>query len=337
MKAVVQDRYGSPAEVLRLREIDDPVVGNDEVLVRVHAASVHPDVWHVVRGLPYVLRAMGAGLRRPKSDIPGTDMAGHVASVGKDVERFQSGDQVFGETVRGYQWHNGGAYAEYVSVPEDSLALKPTNVTFEQAATVPTAGLIALQNLPNEMLERSGQRVLINGAGGGVGSIALQFAKAQGAIVTGVDGTMKLDLVRSLGADHMIDYTQEDFTRGGERYDLIFDIPGNHSFSECRQALTPAGTYVFIGHDRYGQVGGRWLGSLPHFFRLVARSPFTSQLPNLDFSTPDKKESMAVLEDLLATGRITPVIDRIFPLSEVAEAIRYLAEGSARGRIVVTP
>jgi NADPH:quinone reductase-like Zn-dependent oxidoreductase len=235
MKAIVQENYGSP-DVLELKDIDMPMVNDDEVLVRVHAASVHPDVWHLVRGLPYVLRIMGAGLLKPKNPVPGTDMAGHVESVGKDVTRFRPGDEVFGESVRGHQWHNGGAYAEYVSVAEDQLALKPADITFEQAAAIPTSGLIALQGLRHQGQLQPGQKVLINGAGGGVGAIAVQLAKAYGAEVTGVDSTGKLDLLRSLGADQVIDYTQEDFTQGGERYDLIVDIPGNHSFSECRRA-----------------------------------------------------------------------------------------------------
>jgi len=335
MKAIVQDKYGSP-DVLELREIDKPVVKDDEVLVRVHAASVHPDVWHVVRGWPYALRLMGAGLLKPKNSVPGTDVAGHVESVGKNVMQFQPGDEVFGETSRQWQWHNGGAYAEYVSVPEEQLALKPANITFEQAAAVPSSGFIALSGLRHQGQVRPGQKVLINGAGGGVGALAVQLAKAYGAEVTGVDSTRKLDMVRSLGADQVIDYTQEDFTQSGERYDLILDVPGNHSLSECRRALTPEGTYVLIGHDHFGVSGGRWLGSLPRFFKLVVMSPFVSQLPDLNFSMPSKKDSMAVLREFIEAGKITPVIDRTYPLSEVPEAIRYLEEGHVQGKVVVT-
>jgi NADPH:quinone reductase-like Zn-dependent oxidoreductase len=336
MKAIVQDKYGSPDDVLSLREIDRPVVEDDEVLVRVHVASVHPDVWHVVRGLPYVLRIMGAGLLKPKNSVPGTDVAGHVEAVGKNVTQFQAGDEVFSESVRGLQWRNGGAYAEYVSVLEDQLALKPANITFEQAAAVPTSGLIALQNLPNEGRLQPGQSVLINGAGGGVGTIAVQLAKAYGANVTGVDNTKKLDMVRSLGADHVIDYTQEDFTQSGERYDLIFDIPGNHPFSACRRVLTPDGKYVLIGHDRFGQGAGRWFGSIPRVLKLVALSPFVSQMPTPNFSMPDKKNQMVILKELLEAGKITPVIDRTYSLGEVPEAIRYLQEGRAQGKVVIT-
>jgi len=336
MKAIIQGKYGSPANVLELGDVDEPVIKDDEVLVQVHAASVHPDVWHVVRGLPYVLRLMGAGLLRPKKRIPGTDVAGRVESVGKHVTHFQAGDEVFGETIKGYQWTNGEAYAEYVSVPEDQLALKPANITFEQAAAVPTSGLITLQNLPNDELLQQGQSVLVNGAGGGVGALAVQIAKAYGAIVTGVDGTTKLDMVRSLGADRLIDYTKEDFTQSGERYDLIFDIPGNRPFSDCRRVLSSNGKYVLIGHDRFGQGAGRWFGSLPRVLKLVALSPFVSQLPPPNFSMPNKKDSMALLRELLEAGKLTPVIDRTYPLEEVPEAIRYLEEGRARGKVVVS-
>jgi NADPH:quinone reductase-like Zn-dependent oxidoreductase len=335
MKAIVQGAYGSP-EVLEFRDIDKPVVEDDEVLIRVRAASVHPDVWHVLTGMPYVLRMMGAGLRKPKNPVPGTDMAGVVESVGKNVTRFQPGDEVFGETVRSHVWTNGGAYAEYTTAPEDALALKPTNVTFQQAAAVPTSALIALPSLRAGGEIEAGQKVLVNGAAGGVGAVAVQLAKAFGAEVTGVDSTSKLDIVRSIGADHVIDYTQEDFTRGGERYDLIFDIPGNHSLSECRRALTPGGTYVLIGHDNYGKGMRRWVGLLPRMFKLMAMSPFVSQLPDVRFATPDKKASMALFKELLESGKLMPHIDKTYSLSEVPEAIRYLREGNAKGKVVIT-
>ncbi|MEX0763359.1 MAG: NAD(P)-dependent alcohol dehydrogenase [Dehalococcoidia bacterium] len=336
MKAIVQDRYGPPGDVLELREIDKPTLKDDEVLVRVHAASLHPDVWHLVRGRPYVLRIMGAGLRKPKNRVPGTDVAGHVEAVGRNVTRFQPGDEVFGESVRGHQWQNGGAYAEYASVPEDSLALKPANVTFEQAAAVPTSAIIALNGLRGQGQVQPGQKVLVNGAGGGVGAFAVQLARAFGAEVTGVDSTSKLDMVRSLGADHVIDYTREDFTVGSERYDLIFDIPGNHPFSACRRALAPGGTYVLIGHDQFGASGRRILGSLPGFFKLMAMSPFVSQLPKLSFSMPPRKESMAVLKEFIEAGELTPFIDRTFSLDKVPEAIRYMEEGHAQGKVIIT-
>ncbi len=337
MKAIVQDKYGPPDEVLHLRDIDKPVVGHDEVLVRVRAASVHPDVWHVLTGLPYVLRMMGAGLRKPKNPVPGTDVAGLVESVGKNVTRFQPGDEVFGETIRGHQWTNGGAYAEYATAPEYTLALKPTNVTFEQAAAVPTSAIIALPALRGEGKIQAGQKVLVNGAGGGVGAVAVQLAKAFGTDVTGVDSTSKLDMVLSMGADRVIDYTQEDFTRRGELYDLICDIPGIHSLSDCRRALTPGGTYVLIGHDNYGEGMRRWVGLLPRMFKLMAMSPFVTQLRGMGATMPDKKASMALLKEFLEAGKLTPHIDKTYPLSAVPEAMRYLQEGRARGKIIVTP
>ncbi len=335
MKAITQTKYGPP-DVLELKEVEKPTPKGDEVLVKVHAASVHPDVWHVVAGLPLVLRLMGAGLAKPENNIPGTDMAGVVESVGRNVTRFQPGDAVFGETIRGHQWINGGAYAEYAAAPEDALALKPGNITFEEAAAVPTSGLIAFWNLRNGALLQAGQKVLINGAGGGVGVFAVQLAKASGAEVTGVDHAGKMDMVRSIGADHVIDYTREDFTRRDERYDLIVDIPGNHSFSKCRRALTPKGTYVLIGHDHFGDAGRRWLGSLPRFFNLTALSLFMSQLPDMNFTMMSKKDSLDILREFLEAGKIKPVIDRTFSLSEVPEAIRCLKTGHAKGKIVVT-
>jgi len=336
MKAIVQRRYGPPDAVLELREIERPVPGDDEALVRVHAASLHPDVWHVVRGWPRVLRIMGAGLRRPKRPVPGTDLAGRVEAVGRDVTELRPGDEVFGESIKVSQWVNGGAFAEYAAVHQDSLALKPASITFEEAAAVPTSGSIALANLRDQARLRPGQRVLINGAGGGVGIFAVQLAKAFGAEVTGVDRTDTLDMLRSLGADHVIDYTEEDFTQGRARYDLVVDIPGNRPFSEVRRALTPDGSYVLIGHDHYGASGGRWFGSLPRVLKLVVMSPFVRQLPRVTFSTPSKKETMAVLKGLIEAGEVRPVVDRTFPLREVPQAIRYLAEGRARGKIVIT-
>jgi NADPH:quinone reductase-like Zn-dependent oxidoreductase len=335
MKAIVQEKYGSPDD-LELREVDEPTVGDDEVLVRVRAASVHPDVWHVVTGRPYVVRLMGPGLFKPKKPIPGTDMAGIVESVGKSVTRFQPGDPVFGETIVTNQWTNGGAFAEYVSVPQDLLALKPENVTFEQAASVPTSGFIALLNLRGGTLIRPGQRVLVNGAGGGVGSLALQIAKANGAHVTGVDSTSKLGMLRTLGADEVIDYTQEDFTRRGVRYDFIFDVPGNHPFSACKRALEPDGRYVLIGHDRFGASGKRFFGLIPHFFKLVFLSLFVKQLRLGRSSIPGRKDAMALLRELLEAGKITPIIDSSYPLSEAREAFRRMIEEEPQGKVIIT-
>ena len=335
MRAVVQVRYGS-IDALELREVERPVIAEDEVLVRVHAASVHPDIWHVVSGRPYVLRLMGAGLRKPRCDVPGTDLAGRVDAVGRAVSRFRPGDDVFGESTRGHQWRNGGAFAEYAAVPAIALVEKPPNLSFEQAAATPTSALIALRGVRDEGQVRAGQSVLVNGAGGGVGMFAVQLAKAYGAEVVGVDTTTKLDAIRSIGADGVIDSTEDDFTRGRRHYDVIIDVPGNRPFSDCRRVLTPDGKYVLIGHDGYGTTRGPWLGSLPTFLKLLAISPFVRQLPKPGFSMPSKHHSLAVLNSFLEDGTITPVVDRTFTLSEVRDAIRYLATGDAQGKVVLT-
>lgn len=333
MKAIVQARYGAPDD-LELREVDRPAVGDDAVLVRVRAASVHPDVWHVVCGRPYVLRLMGAGLLRPANPIPGTDVAGTVESVGKNVTEFRKGDAVFGETITSHQWTHGGAFAEYVSAPRDRLAHKPDNVTFEQAASVPTSGYIAVLNLRGGRLVQPGQSVLVNGAAGGVGALALQLAKSRGAHVTGVDGPGKLDLLRSLGADEVLDYTRDDFTRGGMRYDLIFDVPGNHPLTACRRVLKPDGKYVLIGHENFGASGRRFLGLLPRFFKLIFLSLFVKQL-RLGRSVPSPKDAMAILRDGLEVGDITPIIDSTYPLAEAAAALRHMIEQETRGKVII--
>lgn len=337
MRAVIQSGYGQPSEVLHLGDVDRPAFGDDEVLVRVRAASVHPDVWHVVTGTPRVLRLMGSGVRRPKDVVPGTDMAGQVEAVGASVTRFAPGDEVFGETIAGMQWRNGGAYAEYVPASEDALVHKPSNARFEQAATVPTAGLIALQNLPDLEQRPAGQRVLVNGAGGGVGSIAVQLARAAGAHVTAVDHGDKLDLLRALGADRVIDYTRDDVTRDGDRYDLVFDVVGNHPFPAYRRVLAADGTYVLVGHDQFGARGRRSFGSIPTMFSLMARSLVDRHLTRPTFETPDRRQAMARLRHVLETGVLTPVVARAFPLEQVTDAIALLASGRALGRIVVVP
>jgi len=335
MKAIVQEKYGSPDD-LELREIDQPAVGDDEVLVRVRTASIHPDIWHLVTGRPYILRLMGAGFSKPKNPIPGTDMAGIVECVGNSVTQFRPGDAVFGETIYTNQWTNGGALAEYVSVRQDLLALKPDNITFEQAASVPTSGFIVLINLRDPSQLRRGQMVLINGAGGGVGSLALQIAKAYGAHVTAVDCTSKLSMLRSLGADQVVDYTQEDFTRSGVRYDLIFDVPGNQPFSACRRALKPDGRYVLIGHEIFGTSGKRVLGILPYFFKLMLLSRFVKQLRGPRVAMPSRKGAMAVLRELLEAGKLTPIIDSTYPLSETREALRHMIEDELQGKVIIT-
>jgi NADPH:quinone reductase-like Zn-dependent oxidoreductase len=264
-------------------------------------------------------------------------MAGIVESVGKNVTRFRQGDEVFGETTSAHQWTNGGAFAEYVSVRQDLLALKPDNITFEQAAAVPTSGFIALLNLRGGSVIGPGQKVLVNGAGGGVGALALQLAKVHGAHVTGVDSTSKLSMLRSLGADAVIDYTREDFTRSGVRYDLIFDVPGNHPFSACRRTLKPEGRYVLIGHERFGVSGRRVFGLLPRFIGLILLSVFVRQLRLGRSSLPSKEEAVAVFRELLEAGKITTVIDSTYPLSEAREALRHMIEDEPRGKVIVTP
>lgn len=333
MRAVVQSGYGDPAEVLEVRDVAPPQVGEHDVLVRVRAASVHPDVWHVVTGFPLALRLMGSGLRRPSQAIPGTDVAGVVEAVGPGVTRFRPGDEVLGETLTGMQWRNGGAYAEQVAVAEASLAAKPAGVTFAQAATVPTAGLIALHNLPAP--ERlAGRRVLVNGAGGGVGAIALQVARSAGAHVTAVDRTGKLGLLRDLGADEAVDHTATDPARRAEAYDLVFDVVGSHPLNAWKRVLAGDGTYVLIGHDGFGANGRRWLGSIPRMLSLTARSAVDRNLPR-PVRQSDRGEATARLAGLLADGSLAPVVARTFPLDEVPQAIALLSSGEAIGRIVV--
>ena len=333
MKAIVQNGYGS-ADVLELREIDTPAPKDDQVLVRVHATSLHPDVWHAMRGVPYVLRIMGSGLRTPKNPVPGTDLAGVVESVGRDVTRFHPGDEVFGQSVGTNTWGNGGTYAEYAAVPETWLQPKPANLTFEQAASVLTSGQIAVQGVRDEGRVQPGQTVLINGAGGGVGTTAVQLAKAYGADVTAVDAPGKLDMLLSIGADRVVDYTQEDFTRSGARYDVVLDIVGNHPWSRLKRSLTPEGTYVLIGHDQYGAAGHRWFGSLGRFFKLMVISPFVSQLHPFR-GAKDPGDRLVVLKELLEAGKLKPVTDKTFHLSEVPEAIRYLESGQVQGKVVI--
>jgi NADPH:quinone reductase-like Zn-dependent oxidoreductase len=321
--------------VLTLREADKPVAGSNEVLVRVHAASVHVDVWHVVTGRPLPLRLVGNGLLRPKRTTPGTDLAGHVESIGREVTRFKPGDEVFGQTVA-MSWLNGGAFAEYAAVREEMMALKPDNVSFEEAASVPTSGSIALRNLRAGRLA-AGQKVLINGAGGNVGSLAVQIAKAAGARVTGVDRAEKGPMMSDLGADSVIDFSRQDITRGSERYDLILDVASTLTLHDCMRVLTPTGVYVFIGHDHFGRARGRVLGSVPLFFSLALRGRFNDHLPDLRLPGQSEREIMADLQGLLGTGKVAPIIARSFPLSEICDAMRFLEEGTALGHIVVTP
>src|SRR5215216_6686356 len=322
MKAIVRDTYGSP-EVLELRDIDKPEIADDEVLVHVHAAGVGRDVWHIMTGLPYPIRLAGYGLRAPKNPVVGSDMAGVVEAVGKNVTRFQPGDEVFGI--------GKGSYAEYVCAREDKLAHKPANLTFEQAAVVAISGLPALQGLRDHGRVQPGQSVLIIGASGGVGTYAVQLAKVFGAQVTAVCSTTKGDMVRSLGADRVIDYTQDDFADGDQRYDVILDIGGNASLSRLRRALAPKGTLVIAG----GEKPGRWLGGNDRQLRALVLSRFVGQKLTT-FISDENREDLIVLKELIESGKLAPVIDRTYPLIEAPDAIRYLEHGHARGKVVIT-
>src|ERR687897_2438648 len=322
MKAIVREKYGPP-DVLELRDIDLPECADDEVLVRGRAAGVGRDVWHVMTGLPYPIRLAGYGFRAPKNPVIGSDVAGVVEEVGKKVTRFQPGDEVFGI--------GKGSYAEYVCAGGDKLAPKPTNLTFEQAAVLATMGSTALQALRDQGKVRQGQEVLLIGASGGVGTYAVQIAKAFGARVTGVCSTKKVEMVRSIGADHVIDYTREDFAEGDQRYDLILDIGGNSTLARLRRALTPEGTLVIVG----GEGGGRWLGGTDRQLRAMMLSPLVGQKLGT-FVNKENHEDLLVLGELIESGKVTPIIDKTYSLAEVPEAIRYLEEGHARGKVVIS-
>ena len=321
MKAIVYHEYGSP-DVLELQEVDKPVAEDGEVLVRVRAASANPADWHFMRGLPYVMRPQ-AGLRRPKNSVLGRDIAGQVEAVGKNVTRYGPGDEVFANVET-------GGFAEYTCVSEELSELKPANLTFEQASAVPLAALTALQGLRDAGQLQPEQNVLVIGASGGVGSFAVQIAKSFGAEVTGVCSTRNAELVRSLGADHVIDYTQEDFTQGGQKYDLIFQLAGTRSPSDCRRALTSKGTLVLSS----GESSGRWLGPLDRLIKAAVLSPFVSQ-KLCSFLAKPAKDDLQFLKDLIEAGKVKPVIDRTYPLSEAPAAIRYLEERRARGKVVI--
>jgi len=322
LKAITYHSYGSP-DVLEFQDVDEPVVNDDQVLVRVRAASANPRDWHFMRGLPYIVRPQ-FGLRRPKSSGLGSDVAGQVEAVGKNVTRFRPDDEVFADVLT-------GGFAEYACVSEAVLELKPANLTFEQAAAVPLAALTALQGLRDHGRVQPGQKVLIIGASGGVGTFAVQIAKSFGADVTGVCSTRNVDLVRSIGADHVIDYTQEDFTQSGQKYDLILQLAGTRSPSDCRRALTSRGTLLLSS----GESSGRWIGPIGRIIKAVVLSPFVSQRL-APFEAKPSREDLQAVKELIEAGKVSPVIDRTYPLSEVPEAIRYLEEGHARGKIVIT-
>jgi NADPH:quinone reductase-like Zn-dependent oxidoreductase len=322
MKAVVCTKYGSP-DVLQLAQVEKPVPKNNEVLVEVHAASVNKFDWIVTRGKPFIVRLAGVGLLRPKNRIPGADVAGRIETVGRDVKQFKPGDEVFGDLA----WRGLGSYAEYVCAHENALALKPANITFEEAAAVPMAALTALQGLRKGRIQ-PGQRVLINGASGGVGTFALQIAKSFGAEVTAVCSTRNLDVARSIGADYVVDYTQEDFTKNGRRYDLIVGANGYQSISAYRRALSPKGIYIMTG------------GSGAQIFQAMLLGPLISKFGSKKMgssgTSKSVKEDYAFLSGLLEARKIVPVIDRRYQLSQVPEALQYLGEGHARGKVVIT-
>jgi NADPH:quinone reductase-like Zn-dependent oxidoreductase len=324
MKAIVQDEYGTaPEEVLRLAEIARPETAADEILVRVHAASVDRGTWHLMAGLPYPIRLAVFGLRRPKVSNPGRSLAGTVECVGQEVTGFEPGDEVYGTC--------DGSFAPYARARASRLAPKPANLSFEQAAAVPVSALTALQAVRDQARVEPGQKVLIIGASGGVGTFAVQIAKAFGAEVTGVCSTAKTDLVRSIGADHVIDYTREDFADGQLRYDVILDIGGNRRLSHLRRALTPRGRLVIVG----GENGGRWLGGSDRQLRALLLSPLVSQKLGT-FIASENAEDLTALRDLIESGKIAPAIDRTYPLSQTPAAIRHVQEGRARGKVVVS-
>jgi len=320
MKAIVHERYGRP-DVLELRDVDKPVVEDDHVLVRVHASSVNPVEWYGVTGL-YFAR-IGNGLRKPKDPTVGADLAGRIEAVGRDVTELQPGEEVFGTS--------GGSWAEYAAARPDRLAPKPANLSFEESAAVPVAALTALQALRDHGQVQPGQKVLINGASGGVGTFAVQIAKSFGADVTAVCSARNVEQARSLGADRVVDYTEEDFTKRGERHDLMLDIAGSRSFLACRRVLTPEATVVLIG----GRMTYRGLGPLPHVAGSILKSRFRSQTVKF-FVAKINAEDLIVLSELLEAGKVTPIIDRKYQLSEAPEALSYLGEGHARGKVVIT-
>ena len=324
MKAIVYCDYG--LKNLKLEDIEKPTPTDDQILVKIHAASINPYDWHFIEGTPYIMRMMGVGLRKPKDTRIGVDFAGTVEAVGKNVTKFKPGDDVFGG--------RGGAFAEYVCRRADgAVALKPASITFEQAASVNIAGITALQALRDKGKVQPGQKVLINGASGGVGTFAVQIAKSFGADVTGVCSTRNVDLVRSLGADHVVDYTKEDFAKGTERYDVILDNVPNHSLSECRHVLNPQGKYVMIGGG--GPNDSRWVGPFGRVIHTLLLSPFISQKMGMMMADANQND-LTILADMMQSGKVKPVIDRTYKLSEVPAAIAYLEEGHARGKVVIT-
>ncbi len=322
MEAIIRTRYGSP-DVLQLKEVEKPTPSDGEVMVKVHAASVNAADWHMLRAKPFLVRFMGGGFLKPKNKILGADVAGRVEAVGKNVKQFQPGDEIFGDLAEcGF-----GSFAEFISVPEDALAVKPVNSSFEEAAAVPLASITALQGLRDKGRIQPGQKVLINGASGGVGTFAVQIAKSFGAEVTAVCSTRNVDIVRSIGADHVIDYTKEDFTENGQHYDLILAANGYHSISNYKRALNPKGIYVMTG------------GSMDQMYQAMFLGPWMSMLGGKKLGSmiaKSNQKDLVFVKELVEAGKVKPVIDKRYPLSGVPEALRYLEEGHARGKIVIT-
>jgi NADPH:quinone reductase-like Zn-dependent oxidoreductase len=324
MLTILQDTYGAePEDILRLGEADRPAAGEDEVLVRVHAASVDRGTWHIMAGLPYPIRVAGFGVRRPKYRNPGRSLAGTVEEVGKRVTGLQRGDVVFGV--------GAASFAEYAAAPASKLAVKPANLTFEQAAAVPISGLTALQAVRDHGRIQPGQSVLILGASGGVGSFAVQIAKTFGAEVTGVCSPAKLDAVRALGADRVLDYTTDDIADASRRYDVILDIGGNRRLAHLRAVLAPRGRLVIVG----GETDGRWLGGTDRQIRAQLLSPFLSQKLGT-FICKENADDLAVLRELIEVGKLAPAVERTYPLAEVPAAIRHMLDGLTRGKLAVT-
>lgn len=320
MTAVIQERYGPPGQVLELRQVERPSPGVGEVLVRVHASPVSGTDWHLLRGLPYVARPV-TGLSKPRNRIPGLELAGTVEAVGGDVTSLRPGDDVFG-------WCDG-ALAEYASVPESQLVGKPSNLTLEEAAAVPISAFTALQAIRDKGRVVEGQRILITGASGGVGTYAVQIAKALGAEVTGVCSAAKVEMVRSLGADHVIDYTNEDYTRPAERYDVFVDIYGNPSLADCRRILGPGGTLVCVGGT-----GGKWFMGVDRWLRALAAAPFLP-IKVRPLVHQDRREDLLTIRDLIEAGDLSPVLGATYPLARIAEAIRVVQDGRAHGQVVI--
>ncbi|MGI9606683.1 MAG: NAD(P)-dependent alcohol dehydrogenase [Acidimicrobiales bacterium] len=334
MKAIVQRGYGDPKDVLELEQIPVPEIGSDDVLVEVRAAGLHADVWHVVTGWPFIVRLFGLGLRGPRNPVPGIDMAGVIREVGSEVSRFSVGDEVYGEVVTGNQWRNGGVFAEFVGVAESLLEPKPASLSFVEAAAIPTSGLIAWENIRDRV--SPGDAVLVNGAAGGVGMFAVQMAVAAGGEVTAVDAPHKLDALRDLGAHHVVDYTTTDFTKSGERYALVFDIPGNRTFDDLARIVDDDAEYVLIGHDSWGANGGRIIGTtLGKYAAFAIRAPFGKRWGAR--RPPKNPHPLRLITEMVEAGTLRPIIDTTYRLDECSEAFARLQDPDVLGKVMFVP